>query len=199
MKSWYLVILLLYYISFPSKTCKKSKYKLAHYLKDLDEKCGGPWGAMGTCKHDHFCYRMCVKNDKFLNDRCNEHFLSQAEGWCVSAAEKEELEEQGIYYCRINEVQGDPIGRRLNFVDFDLVVLMCTLMFQTIQLKMISKGSTRAPTGCAGCPGAPPLLLNPLLLLLLRTRCISSSTCQISRGDKQEISRNKAFIKFTTV
>ena len=106
MKSWYLVVLLPYYISFPSKTCRKTKYKLAHYLKDLGEKCGGLWGTMGTCKHDHFCYRMCVKNRDVSSsattttgyDRCNKHFLRQEEGLCVSASEKERLEDQGIYY-----------------------------------------------------------------------------------------------------
>ena len=71
----------------------KTYYWHTTYLKDEDEKCGGIFETSGTCKHGHFCYRSCVRNPKHLGDRCNEDFLSNIEGRCVSPEEKEELEQ----------------------------------------------------------------------------------------------------------
>ena len=65
----------------------------SYFLKGELEECGGPWGTSGTCKFDHFCYKHCMRNPKFARDTCTMDSLWQAEGVCVSAEEKEEIEQ----------------------------------------------------------------------------------------------------------
>ena len=74
---------------------QKSYFKIlfSHFFKDELEECGGPFGSSGTCKFGHFCFKHCFRNPKFAGDRCTQSFRRQDEGICVSAEEKENIEE----------------------------------------------------------------------------------------------------------